>query len=182
MIYVALLRGVNVGGKARVEMAKLAATFQSLGYKNVRTYINSGNVVFTAPEADPTMLAVTVESAITARFQLEVPVVVRTKPNIDALVAAIPEEWANGEIQKTDVLFLWSAINQPSIKDQFKIKPDIERLLYVDGALVWNVDRAHINQGTMLKIVGTATYKQVTIRNINTVRKLAAIMAETPRE
>jgi uncharacterized protein (DUF1697 family) len=74
---IALLRGINVGGRNRVPMTELRAICTELGWRNVATYVNSGNVVFTADPAPPALEAA-LERAIEARFRLAIPVIVRT--------------------------------------------------------------------------------------------------------
>jgi uncharacterized protein (DUF1697 family) len=175
MIYVALLRGINVGGKARVEMSRLKAVFENLGYTNVRTYINSGNVIFETSEAEQT-LANTFEQAIEQTFGFRVPVVIRTAENICELAQQLPASWKNDQDTKTDVMFLWPSIDTADILDRVIIKPDIDQVMRLPGALVWHVSRANVNKGGMLKLVGTDTYKQMTVRNCNTLLKLAELV------
>lgn len=176
MKYVALLRGINVGGNSKIEMARLRTLFADLGYTNVSTYINSGNVIF---DTDDNQQQITndIEQGIKEAFGLSVPVLVRTKESVDTLCQEIPSEWENDSNQRTDVLFLWHEIDNLSILESIKHKPDIERVLYLPGALVWNIDRKNVTRGSMLKIIGTDVYKKMTVRNINTVRKLQQLMA-----
>jgi uncharacterized protein (DUF1697 family) len=83
---IALLRGVNVGGNKKVEMARLRALLERLGYTDVRTYVNSGNVVFTGPRRSEKHL----EQAIAAEFGFDVPVVLRSRDELAAVVQANP--------------------------------------------------------------------------------------------
>lgn len=87
MPYVALLRGVNVG-KKKVEMARLKQAFDDLGFSDVRTLLNSGNVLFDAPSSDS--LIPVIEQKLQETFGFEIPVLVRTADEIRALVAAEP--------------------------------------------------------------------------------------------
>ena len=176
MIYLALLRGINVGGKHKVEMARLRATFEKLGFTDVKTYINSGNVIFETAPSDKTKLTKRIERAIAKKFGFDVPTLLRSQPEMEALMGALPKDWLNDEKTKCDVLFLWDAVNSPDAVNQVTIKPDIEELVYAPGALMWRVDRAHITRGSIVKIIGTDFYKQVTIRNPNTVRRLYDLM------
>ena len=80
MIYVALLRGINVGGKNKVEMRKLKATFEDAGMGNVTTYINSGNVVFTDNRRKPPRIVSVLEEAIAADLGFEIKVLIRDFP------------------------------------------------------------------------------------------------------
>lgn len=175
MMYVALLRGINVGGNSKVEMAKLKTTFEAVGCTHVSTYINSGNVIFQDTRSAKQLIPL-LEKAISQDFGLEIRVVVRTSADIHHLCQKIPTTWTNDTIQKTDVLFLWEEIDQPSILEKVVIKPELEHALYIEGALVWNIGREHVTRGGGIKLIKTDLYRNMTVRNINTVRKLDALM------
>ena len=176
MTYVALLRGINVGGKASIQMARLKLTFENLGFDNVKTFINSGNVIFTSDKKDSAQLVTLIEKAVKTDFGLAVPVTLRNINQMDVLMKELPEDWLNDNQTKCDVLFLWDEIDSPDALQFVQIKPEIEDLLYVPGALLWRIGREHINRGSMLKLVGTEPYKKMTIRNPNSVRKIYALM------
>jgi uncharacterized protein (DUF1697 family) len=178
MVYVALLRGINVGGNAKVEMARLRAVFERLGLKDVRTHINSGNVIFTAGEGERKRLRQSIEAAIAAEFGLNVPVVLRDRSEMTTLVDEIPKSWVNDAQMKCDVMFLWPELDRPDILLQIPHKPELEDVKYYPGTLVWRVDRNKISRGRVLRIIGTDTYRQMTVRNVNTVRKVLELMTE----
>ena len=98
-VYAALLRGVNVGGRAKVDMRELKRQFEDLGCADVRTYINSGNVIFRDRRG---------AAALTRLFEGELGrrVAVRSLAQMEALCARSPDDWTNDEEQKTDVGFL----------------------------------------------------------------------------
>ena len=177
MVYVALLRGINVGGNNRVEMFRLKAVFESLGFADVLTYINSGNVVFSADRELPNQLAEKIRAAIEAEFGFKIPVVVRDKQNLETVHKAIPASWVNDSTMKTDVLFLWESHDKAELLDNLAIRPEIEDVKYVPGAIVWRIDKVNATKSGLLKIIGTELYRNVTIRNVNTLRKLVAMMA-----
>jgi uncharacterized protein (DUF1697 family) len=173
--YVALLRGINVGGKARVEMPRLKAMFEALGCEGVATYINSGNVIFRDGRPAAKLVSL-IEAAIRKEFGLTVPVVLRDLAAIEKLCREIPAGWTNDSEQKTDVLFLWDEIDGPDIMKKITVKPEIENARYVAGALVWNIGRRDVTRGSGVKLIQTDLYRHMTARNINTVRKLYALM------
>jgi uncharacterized protein (DUF1697 family) len=175
LTYVALLRGINVGGKAKVEMPRLKACFEALGCQQVSTYINSGNVIF-RDERSAAELVPLIEAAIHKTFDLLVKVVLRDLAHIQKLCKEIPADWTNDTQLKTDVMFLWQEIDDPSILDKVKINPKLENVRYVDGALVWNIGRQNVTRGNGVKLIKTDLYRHMTIRNINTVRKLGDLM------
>ncbi len=90
MKYVAFLLGINVGGHNKIKMETLREMFDALGYKNVKTYINSGNVVFETNNTDDIKLAVKIEKAIQAEFSLDIKVMVRTIDEIKDIIKNNP--------------------------------------------------------------------------------------------
>ena len=176
MVYVALLRGINVGGNAKVEMSKLKLTFESLGCQEVSTYINSGNVIFGDKRTSEKLIAL-IEAAIIKDFGINVRVVLRNKANIEAICKKVPKSWANDNTQRTDVLFLWDEIDDKDVLQKVAINPEIENILYLRGALVWNISRQNVTRGAGVKLIKTEIYKHMTARNINTVRKLNELMS-----
>jgi uncharacterized protein (DUF1697 family) len=175
MIYAALLRGINVGGKNRVEMPRLKLLFEGLGFSNATTYINSGNVVFES-SGNPAEISNILQKAIAHDFGFVVPVLLRDLPQIKATASSLKDSWVNDATQKCDVLFLWDAVDNKDILKQLKYNPSIEDVVYVAGAVLWRIDRKDYTKTSLSKIVGTSFYNQVTIRNANTVRKLQNIM------
>ena len=176
MAYVALLRGINVGGKAMVSMAKLRDTFEALGLRNVGTYINSGNVIFAGGGADRQKLRRRIERAITADFGLEVFVLLRDAEEMGAVVEAIPRGWRNDSEQKCDVLFS-DRFDSSDILDQLPLTPKIETVRWVPGAVLCRIDRRVLGKSKLTtKLVGTEFYKSMTVRNVNTARKLYGLL------
>lgn len=174
MKYVMLLRGVNVGGQRRVEMARLKQLLASMGFSDVATYINSGNIVFasekTPQESD-------IGSAIKDEFGFEVPMLILTAKDITAIAKAIPEDWtSNHTNQKSDVLYLFDKVNSPEIIDRIRPRPEFEDVRYVDHAVLSHVARNYQTKSCLLKLMGTDLYKQMTIRNVITARKLAEMV------
>lgn len=178
MVYAALLRGINVGGKNKVDMKQLKAAFERLGLQRVQTYINSGNIVFGDDTRAPGELTRLLETAIQEDFGFAVKVLLRDIHAMTAVAEALPDSWVNDNTMKCDVMFLWETADSPKILEQLTIKPGIDDVKYVPGVVLWRVDRQHVTKSGMMKLVGTDTYKQMTIRNCNTVRKLAQLMQD----
>jgi uncharacterized protein (DUF1697 family) len=177
MVNIALLRGINVGGKSAVDMRALKATFERLGFADVRTYINSGNVVFTASNGRPATLAKRIEAAIAEDFALDVAVLVLTAGELAAVADAVPPAWVNDAAMKCDVFFLFADVDKPSIVDDVPKNPAIEDLLYAPRALVRRIDKKDATRSPMHRVLGTDLYRRMTVRNINTVRKLRELSA-----
>ena len=182
MRYAALLRGINVGGNHRVPKAEFKQVLESLGFRDVVIYINSGNAVFTSdyiPEARE------VRAALEAHFGFDIPTLILSGEKIKAIAAAIPPNWTNDAPkpdksgQKSDVLYLFDEINVPKVIEQLGHKPDIEEMIYIDGAVITNITRANQSKGSLQKLIGMKDlYSMVTIRNINTAKKLAELVGQ----
>ena len=86
-LFVALLRGINVGGKNLISMSSLKASFEGMGFKEVSTYINSGNIIFKAKEGDARKLEVEIEKMLVREYHLDCKVVVRSYAEMAKLVA-----------------------------------------------------------------------------------------------
>jgi uncharacterized protein (DUF1697 family) len=89
-VYIAMLRGINVGGNKRMQMDKLRASFESMGFEAVKSYIQSGNVVFKTKKTSPAALAKKIEKQIVADFGFSSSVIVRSSGEIEAIVVNNP--------------------------------------------------------------------------------------------
>lgn len=95
--YIALLRGINVGGNKIIKMLDLKAMFQALGFANVRTYIQSGNVVFESDEGSVSLLSGVIERQIHEVFGFEVSVIIRTLAEMENVIANDPFQLSEPE-------------------------------------------------------------------------------------
>jgi uncharacterized protein (DUF1697 family) len=176
MRYVALLRGLNVGGANKVSMAKLKSAFEGAGVTEVRTYINSGNVIFSTNIEDRGSLTATLLEATRAHTGVETDIQLRDVDELAAIVEVIPDHWNNDDSMKCDVVFLQPDVDRPGILEDLGPRPGIEDALYVPGAVVWRVNRTDATRSRLTRIVGTPLYARVTVRNCNTARRLLELM------
>lgn len=172
MRYVALLRGINVGGNKKVEMKRLKILFESFGFSNVSTYINSGNVIFES-DKERNVIKEEIGRNLKKEFGFDIPVLIKTKQEIKKIADAIPKTWQNNSEQKTDVAFLFKEIDSKEIINILPIKKEFIIIKYVIGAIFWNIKRENVNKSRLTKIVSHKIYQSMTVRNINTARYLA---------
>jgi uncharacterized protein (DUF1697 family) len=171
--YVALLRGINVGGSNTVPMADLRAMFAAVGFADAQTYIQSGNVVFSA-NARETALVGQLEAAIAKGFSLQIPVVVRSRAQLAAVLAADP--FPDAASNMAHVAFL---SDKPSAKaiatldpersppDEFLVAGREVYLHYPNGS-----GRSRLTADYLERVLGV----RATVRNRNTVTKLLTLM------
>jgi uncharacterized protein (DUF1697 family) len=175
--YVALLRGINVGGRTLVKMADLKTCFENLGFDDVSTYIASGNVLFDSDEDDAAELATTIEAAIERRFELPVKVVVLDQEAYARIVEAIPKPWIGDGALRANVAFLRRGTDARQVVRELEPDAAIEEVKAVDGAILWATRRDSLNRSVMRKLIGGAAYKELTVRNLNTTLKLHELLA-----
>lgn len=174
--YVALLRGINVGGNNKVSMSFLKKIFEGLAFSQVRTYINSGNVIFTTEKKNLEEIVRDIETTLHKKCKFPVRIVLREAKNIQKLCKEIPANWTNDKDQRTDILFLWDEFDKKATLDLIIKNPNVDTLLYSKGAVIWNMKRKDYKKSALRKFIGTPVYKNMTARNVNTVRKLAELM------
>ena len=172
MTYVAFLRGVNVGGNGIVSMAAIKEALVALGLSDVRTYINSGNVIFSTRASDAQRLTARIEKALEQHTGMAIKVLVVDHKALKKMVDAIPRNWVDDKTMRTYVLLLWKELDDRGILDRLPIRPGVDELMYTPGAVIWRVDRENVGRSQMNRLVGTAIYKRITIRSANTMRKL----------
>jgi len=175
-VFVALLRGVNVGGNNMISMKSLKASFEAMGFTNVSTYINSGNIIFQSKEDDPRKLEKKIEQMLSSDYQLESKVVLRSLPELEKLVKALPQNWGDNSDWRFNVIFLRHSIDSEKILDELPANSDIEEVLYRPGTLLWSVQASEANRSKFVKLSSRKNFKDMTVRNLNTTRKLYDLM------
>ncbi len=175
MRYVALLRGINVGGNNKVAMADLKESVARIGGEDVRTYINSGNVIFDHAGRSPAGVAKKVEQAIADDLGLQIRVLVLTATELTRIAGEIPGSWSNDQTMRSDVIFLWDDVDTPDVIADLPVRDGVDEVSYVPGAVLWRIDTTNRTKSGKTKLVGTPPYGSMTIRNVNTVRKLAEL-------
>lgn len=113
--YVALLRGVNVGGNNMISMSALKASFEKLGFEDVASYINSGNLLFKSKQADARKLEQRIERMLSSEYRLDSRVVVRSVSEMASLVESLPDAWNDDTRWRYNVIFLRHSIDSEDI-------------------------------------------------------------------
>jgi uncharacterized protein (DUF1697 family) len=177
MNYIALLRGINVGGHSLIKMAELKVCLEKAGFEKVSTYIQSGNVFFSSTKTDELKLAAKLEKAIKETFALDVRTVVISQEQFDRITANAPKGWGSDPEWRYYLLFLLPPYDVNKVIAEIgEPKPDIEFLVPGDGVVYQASDMRHYGKTTMSRLVGKPVYQQITIRNYNTGRKLQSLL------
>jgi uncharacterized protein (DUF1697 family) len=176
--FVALLRGVNVGGKNAVSMTALKDSFERLGLQDVRTYINSGNVLFRSSVTDARTLERRIDRMLAGEHGLASKVVVRSEAEMARVVKTIAATWKPDPRWKYNVMFLRPAVDSPDVLSGIALKPDIERAVYCPGTLLWSARLSGLGRTAMMKLVGQPLYREMTVRNVNTTKQILELMRQ----
>jgi uncharacterized protein (DUF1697 family) len=177
--YLALLRGINVGGKNLIKMPALKACFEADGFEDVATYIQSGNVLFASPETRAAELARRIEAMLAETFGYRATVVVRNRRQMRAVVGSAPEGFgADPERYRYDVIFLREPLTAKAASTSVPAKPGVDEAHAGTGVLYFSRLIARATESRLNRIISSPIYPRVTIRNWNTTTKLLWMMDE----
>jgi uncharacterized protein (DUF1697 family) len=175
--YLALLRGINVGGKNIIKMADLKACFEEMGFANVRTYIQSGNVLLESAENDKAAFTTKVEVGLSKRFNFVAKVVVISQKELAGVVKSAPEGFGGDDKKfRYDVIFLKEPLTPKEAMQSVKIREGVDTAHAGKQALYFSRLISRASQSYLTKIIGMPVYQNMTIRNWNTTTKLLALM------
>ncbi|HEX6581573.1 MAG TPA: DUF1697 domain-containing protein [Actinomycetota bacterium] len=177
--YVALLRGINVGGKNAVPMPALKASFEDAGFGNVSTYIQSGNVVFDTPSSSQEELTRKVEGIIRKAFaHYDASVVLRSRSQMRAVVQKAPKGFGTEPAKyRYDVVFLKPPLTAKSAIKNIATKEGVDRIWAGTGVLYMSRLDSQATQSRLNRVASLPIYKHMTIRNWNTTTKLAELVS-----
>lgn len=168
--YVALLRGINVGGNKKVPMSDLKKTFESIGFENVKTLLNSGNVIFEGSGTN----AETLETKLASQFEFDIPVILRTADEIQKLVNSNPFK----QIEVTPDTRLYITFLKDKPESKLKIpyaspEKNFKILKVTNGEIISVLTISPAFKTTeAMNVLEKEFGKKVTTRNWNTVIKL----------
>jgi uncharacterized protein (DUF1697 family) len=174
--YVALIRGINVGGRNLVAMADLRDAFESAGFGAVRTYAHSGNVLF---EADGSRAALErdIEATLEQRFGVPLTVVLRSGRQLRSVVDEAPEGFGQDPATyHSDVIFLKAPLTAADAMRVVRQREGVDQAWPAKDVIYFARLSARRTQSQMSSIVGTPEYKLMTIRSWSTTTKLAGLL------
>jgi uncharacterized protein (DUF1697 family) len=178
--YVALLRGINVGGRNPVAMSDLRETFEADGHTQVGTYIQSGNVVFTST-APASTLEDRIEAVLERRFGIPLAVVVRSHAQLRRVVQKAPDGFGQQpDTFHSDVIFLKPPLTTTQAMAVVRQRDGVDQAWTGTGVLYFARLSERRTQSRLSQIMGTPEYRLMTIRNWRTTTKLLDLLGEAP--
>lgn len=175
--YLALLRGINVGGNNIIRMADLKSFFEAMAFKDVSTYIQSGNVIFRSGVKDIAGLTKEIEGRLSERFNYKSRVAVFTHQQIKKIVSEAPPDFGSeSEKYKYDVLFLIEPLTAGELMKKVNPRVEVDRVYAGESTLYFSRLITKASQSRLTKIITIPEYKNITIRNWNTTTRLLELM------
>ena len=172
MKYAAFLRGINVGGRNKIKMETLREVCSALGFENVKTYINSGNVIFETAKTDDLKLAEKIEKAIEKEFSLKIKVMVRQMSEIEDIIKNNPFDGQFENDKDLHVFFLDEEL--PTEKHELLLSNNNENEMFaVQNREIFCLLRVSVLDSLMGKdYIGKKLKVSATARNWRTVNKI----------
>ncbi len=176
--YVALLRGINISGKNKISMAELKNKFGKLDFEEVKTYLNSGNVVFSSDEDSIEKLTRVIERAIKNEFGFDIPVFVISKDRLRDILNNAPSWWGNDNKEIYDnLIFIMPPVTFSDVYNEIgEPKEDLEKIEDYNEAVFWSFSRKDYQKTNWWPKTASANIStKLTIRTANTVRKIVSM-------
>jgi len=171
--YVALIRGINVGGKNAVSMTRLKEVLLATGFENVSSYINSGNIIFESQVTDLAKLVAKFEGILLDDFAVTTRVAVLSAQELHESFVNAPSWWGKDPGSKHNALFVIAPADAHDIEREVgESKPEYEKIAMHNHVIFWSAPLITFSRTRWSKIVGTRAYDKITIRNFNTTKKL----------
>ena len=176
--YIALLRGINVSGKNKVPMAELKKCFESLGVMEVKTYLNSGNVIFSSADKNVTALIDQVERMMQRELGLDIPVFIIPQEELADILRHAPDWWGTENKGNYDnLIFILPPATFPDIYYEIGApKEGLEQIQEYQSAVFWSFSRKDYQKTNWWSKTARADIgSKLTIRTANTVRKIVCM-------
>ena len=176
--YIALLRGINISGKNKVPMAELKKGFETLAFVEVKTYLNSGNVIFSSDEDNIRKLTDKIEEMIKNQFGLDIPVFVLSREALEDILQNAPDWWGseNKEIYDNLIFIIPPAAFSDVYNEIGEPRKELERIKDYKEVIFWSFSRKDYQKTNWWpKTAGTEISTKLTIRTASTVRKIASM-------
>jgi len=177
--YIVLLRGINVGGHKKVPMAELRELLVKIGFQQVKTYIQSGNIILQSLESK-SEIELKIKEAIESHFGFDVPILVRTRAGLKRIFDGCP---FSEEKKETSYFVVLSEIpNSQSVDEVMKITHDNEVFSIIDDCIYFYSSIGYGNSKFNMKSFEKKLNVNATSRNFKTMVKLIAMSSENEKD
>ena len=174
--YVALLRGINVGGRNPVSMPALAECFQAAGYENVRTHLRTGNVLFEAATRQSPQLEVALDGLLSEAFAVPIPTVVRSRNELAATIASAPAGHDSPDL-RSEVFFLKRPLTvEAAIQEVPELREGVDSIAPGPDVLYFSRVAAQATRTRITRFMSLPIFQQMTVRSWRTTTRLLELL------
>ena len=169
--YIAFLRGINISGKNKIAMKELKEEFVSLGFYDVKTYLNSGNVLYSADRDDRKII----EDMIKEKFFLDIPVYTISFQRLKEILDMSPIWW-NDKNTYNNLIFILDSEGPSKIKNLIGVpSKGLEKVQIIDEVIFWSFNKNNYQKCHWWKMTSTkGISEKLTIRTANTLYKIVS--------
>lgn len=175
LTFVALIRGINVGGNGIIRMVDLRDAMGKCGFENVRTYIQSGNVIFEST-GSTRIISAKLEQCIAESFGIDTRVIVKTGDEFADIIGRVPKEWKKGDGLRRYLAFVDGKKIAMEVLRESEPREGVDTIAMGDGVLYLTTTLAGITKSGFTKLIGKPVYKKLTIRNYSTSLKILGLI------
>lgn len=176
--YIALLRGININGKNKIAMTELKKGFAAIGFTEVVTYLNSGNVIFSSNKDEKESLLSQIEEMIKERFSLTIPTLIMPQEELGERLKNAPDWWGDENKEIYDnMIFMMPPLSYEKFCDEIgPLKEEYEKACHEKDVIFWSFSRKDYQKTNWWSKTASASVSdKLTIRTANTVRKIVSM-------
>lgn len=152
--------------------------FEENGFEDVSTYIQSGNILFKSEETQNEKLEETLEAVLSKDFNYKSRVLVRSYPQMEIILQQVPDEWKDDHDLRCYIAFIKEPTTAKQAMMEVEVREGIDSIKAGNGVLYLSTLMSGLTRSRFSRLVGKSIYQEMTIRNYNTIRKIAKLMGE----
>lgn len=175
MKYVALLRGINIGGNSIVKMSELKLALEELSFKNVSTYINSGNVIFESDD-NTEKIKNDIEKQLLKKFKLAIRIVLVSQTQLKKILDNAPTDWKTKKDLRCYIAFFRDSSTPADVIKEITLREGVDSAKEGDNVVYMTTKLSGITKSGFSKLASKKIYKEITIRNYTTASKIFSLM------
>lgn len=176
MKYVALLRGINVGGNSMIKMSALQEAVKNAGFQNVKTYIQSGNVIFDSDEKKSGKVREILERILSKTFSLNLRIVIRSDSQLKKIIDEAPDNWKKKNDLRCYLAFIREPVTADDVLKEIETNDGVDSVKTGHGVLYLSTKLSGITKSRFSKLSSKKIYRDITIRNYNTTLKILSLI------
>ncbi len=176
MKYAVLLRGINVGKNISIKMTDLKYAVEEAGFKNVKTYIQSGNVVFESLEKDLLKIESTLQHKLRNAFKFDSGIVVLTYEQLKRVLIEAPADWPKRDDLRRYIAFMIRPLLVKDVMLEVELREEVDSVKEGKDVFYMSTLLSGLTRSRFPKLISRAVYKSITIRSYDTTQKILALM------